>query len=92
MLGQPLALLATDNGFTLNGVNVGDDGYVMTANGSRVFTGIKRVPLLGSAPGMPTTGARANPAEWLAAFGAGLALLLAGGLLRRRGVACAGSG
>lgn len=36
------------------------------------------------APGMPTSGAGGNPAELLAALGAGLALLLAGGLLRRR--------
>ncbi|HET7077145.1 MAG TPA: fasciclin domain-containing protein [Chloroflexia bacterium] len=83
LLGQPLALLATDNGFTLNGMNVGDDGYVMTANGSRVFTGIKMVGMPGPAPGMPTTGAGANPENLLAALGAGLALLLAGGLLRR---------
>jgi uncharacterized surface protein with fasciclin (FAS1) repeats len=82
LLGRPLALRATDNGFTLNGVTVGDDGYIMTANGSRVFTGIKMVLPPGPAPGMPATGA--PPAEWLAGLGAGLALLLAGGLLRRR--------
>ena len=64
---------------------MGDDGYAMTANGSRVFTGIQMMLLPGSAPGMPTTGAGANPAELLAALGAGVALLVAGGLLRRRG-------
>ena len=38
-------------------------------------------------PGMPTTGAGGGPADLLAVLGAALAVLLAGGLLRRRGVA-----
>ena len=83
LLGQPLAL-QSGNQFTINGEAVGNDGFVMTANGSRIFVGISKVLMPVVAPGMPTTGVGANPADLLAALGAGLALLLAGGLLWRR--------
>jgi hypothetical protein len=63
----------------------------MVANGTRLFWISKLIlPLPATpapTPGMPTTGAGANPADLLVILGAGLALLLAGGLLRRRGVA-----
>lgn len=71
----------------MNGDPIGSGGdWAMAANGTRVFWVSKLIgPLPPVAPpGMPTTGAGATPADLLAALGAALALLLAGGLLRRR--------
>jgi uncharacterized surface protein with fasciclin (FAS1) repeats len=82
LLGQPLQLQSGKK-FTINGKDVGNDLYVMTANGSRVFAGITKVPLPASAPGMPTTGAGANLGDVRVVIAAALALLLAGALLRR---------
>jgi uncharacterized surface protein with fasciclin (FAS1) repeats len=87
LLGQPLVLQSGDK-FTINGAAMGDDYYVMTANGSRVFYRINQVPLPASPPGMPTTGARdGGPWNLIALIVAGLVALLTGGLLRRRATA-----
>ena len=72
----------------MNGDPIGSGGdWAMVANGTRVFWVSKLIgplPPVAPPPGMPTTGAGATPADLLAALGAALALLLAGGLLRRR--------
>jgi uncharacterized surface protein with fasciclin (FAS1) repeats len=90
--GTPLVLTGRDR-LTVNGDPIGGSGdWVLAANGTRVFWVSKLIGPLppgapSPAPGMPTTGAGTSLADLLVALGTALALLLAGGLLRRR-VAC----
>ena len=85
---------ASDDGLLINGENVGSQDSVMVAGGTRLFPWIGKVisPVAAptSAPGMPTTGTGTGPAELLGLLGAALALLLAGGLLRRHAARRAG--
>lgn len=89
LLGTPLVLTGTEQ-LIINGDAVADSGdYVTVADGTRLFwTNKVLLPATQPAnppPGMPTTGAEGMPADLFAVLGAGLALLVAGGLLRRRG-------
>jgi hypothetical protein len=91
MLGANLVLTGGEKLIVNGEIVAGGGDYSMVANGTRLFWISKLIlPLPATpapTPGMPTTGAGANPADLLVILGAGLALLLAGGLLRRRGVA-----
>jgi uncharacterized surface protein with fasciclin (FAS1) repeats len=91
--GVPLMLSSSNAGLMINGQAVSDGDTVFVAKGTRVIE-INKLILPATqpakpAPGMPTTGAGATPVDLFVAFafGAALALLLAGGLLRRRGAA-----
>jgi hypothetical protein len=88
LLGANLVLTGGEKLIVNGEIVAGGGDYSMVANGTRLFWMSKLILPLPATPapppGMPTTGAGVNPADLLVILGAGLALLLAGGLLRRR--------